>query len=86
MIDIILYSSSGPASFLLDLNDDEVASNPSLEIVHGEHNRVRHFMTVENLRTLRDLLNEKLPPPNFEKLLEDYERNEFKRLHSKETP
>lgn len=61
MIDIILYSASGSASFVLDMDEDKSASNPSLEIVHGEYNRVRHFMPRENLITLRDLLNEKLP-------------------------
>lgn len=66
MIDIILYSSSGPTSFLLDMNEDEAAGNPSLEIIHGEYNRVRHFMPMKNLRTLRDLLNEKLPQEGFE--------------------
>lgn len=63
--DINFYSPSDKASFELDLDEDSADPNPSLFIRHlhdgGSMVNGRHFLTIEQLRTLRDLLNEKLP-------------------------
>lgn len=77
MIDITLYSPSEPLQFEFDPSHD--GGNPSLFITHieqGERNKVRLFLTMADLRTLRDLLNEKLPPAQFEELAKLKEENQ----------
>lgn len=69
---IVLYSARDQASFEVDLDIENVEScrSSSLTIVHsqGGEIKVRHFLTLDQLRTLRDLLNEKLPPAQFREL------------------
>lgn len=67
MIDITLYSAE-IIEYELDVKHNKSEGNCSLFINHVDNseyhdrNKFRLFLTLDQLRTLRDLLNEKLPP------------------------
>lgn len=67
-VSIVMYSTKNSATFEVDLDDDNIDKPEddcsSLFITHSRdfsESTVRHFLTVAQLRQLRDLLNEKLP-------------------------
>lgn len=64
--DVNFYSPSNDAEFELDLDEGSSIPAASLFVTHihegGSMVSGRHFLTLDQLRTLRDLLNEKLPP------------------------